>query len=154
MKEKTCCFTGHRKLLQEEYEQIEKRLTHEILKLIKQGVTHFEAGGALGFDTLCAVTVIKLRKIYPHIKLILVIPCENQTKNWKCSDIETYLNIKKQADQIKVLSPFYYKGCMHVRNRYLVDQSRFCICYLRKAVGGTAYTIRYAKEKGLNIINL
>ena len=43
---------------------------------------------------------------------------------------------------------------MHQRNRALVDRSAFCICYLRTQTGGTAYTVRYAREKGLKIWNL
>ena len=29
-----------------------------------------------------------------------------------------------------------------------------CVCYLNRESGGTAYTVRYAKRKGLEIINL
>ena len=43
---------------------------------------------------------------------------------------------------------------MFKRNRHLVDNSSVCVCYLTKDSGGTAYTVRYAKEKGLEIVNL
>ena len=43
---------------------------------------------------------------------------------------------------------------MHKRNRHLVDNSSVCVCYLNKENGGTAYTVRYAGKKGLEIINL
>jgi len=29
-----------------------------------------------------------------------------------------------------------------------------CVCYLTEATGGTAYTVNYAKEKNLWVINL
>ena len=29
-----------------------------------------------------------------------------------------------------------------------------CVCYLNRESGGTAYTVRYAGKKGLEIINL
>ena len=45
-------------------------------------------------------------------------------------------------------------GCMHVRNRHLVDFSSYCICYQTKETGGTAYTVNYAKENGLIIYNV
>ena len=43
---------------------------------------------------------------------------------------------------------------MHRRNRHLVDHSGTCICYLTRSTGGTAYTVDYARKKGLRIINV
>ena len=40
------------------------------------------------------------------------------------------------------------------RNRYLVDNSSLCICYLTRQTGGTAYTVRYAESKGVTVLNL
>ena len=40
------------------------------------------------------------------------------------------------------------------RNRHLVDHSGTCICYLTRSAGGPAYTVDYARKKGLRIINL
>lgn len=48
----------------------------------------------------------------------------------------------------------YTQGCMHKRNRHLVDNSSVCICYLTKESGGTAYIVKYAKERGLEVINV
>ena len=48
----------------------------------------------------------------------------------------------------------YTRGCMHERNRHLVDNSSVCVCYLNRESGGTAYTVDYAKKQGLEIINL
>ena len=40
------------------------------------------------------------------------------------------------------------------RNRHLVDNSTYCICYLTHYKGGTYFTYNYEKEKGLNVINI
>lgn len=37
MRDRTCCFTGHRKIPSEQYTQIARRLRCEIVKLIEQG---------------------------------------------------------------------------------------------------------------------
>lgn len=111
-------------------------------------------GGAIGFDTLAAQTVLKLRKQYPHIKLILVLPCLAQTRGWREDDIKIYEEIKAQADQVVYTSQEYTRGCMHKRNRHLVDHSGICICYLTEDHGGTAYTVKYAGKRQLQIINL
>ena len=115
---------------------------------------YFGAGGALGFDTLAAQAVLKLKERYPDIKLILVLPCKTQTSGWRQTDIDEYERIKAAADKVVYTSEVYYRGCMHKRNRHLVDNSSLCICYLTEDRGGTYYTVNYAKENGLQIINL
>lgn len=105
MKEQTCCFTGHRKIPAGEVPWLQRRLKKEIIRLVeKEGVCYFGAGGALGFDTLAAQTVLKLKKRYPQIKLILVLPCENQTAGWKEEDIAAYESIKHRCDKYIYMS--------------------------------------------------
>ena len=48
----------------------------------------------------------------------------------------------------------YTPDCMHRRNRHLVDHSGICICDLTRNSGGTAYTVDYARRKGLCVINI
>ena len=43
---------------------------------------------------------------------------------------------------------------MFERNRMLVNGSDICIVYLASSKGGTAYTVSYAKEKGVEVVNL
>lgn len=154
MIEKTCCFTGHRNIPPEQFSILSKRLEDALIFFIGQGYRYFGAGGALGFDTLAAQTVLNLRQRYPKIKLILVLPCKDQTLHWSPQEVAEYERIKAAADKVVYTSERYNDGCMHKRNRHLVDHSGLCICYLSKPVGGTAYTVNYAKEKGLRICNL
>lgn len=154
MPEKICCFTGHRNLPPLKVNQVAQRLERAITQLLPSGTQYFMAGGAMGFDTLAAQAVLKLHKQFPHIKLILVLPCLSQTKGWQDNDIKIYEEIKAQADQVIYTSEEYTRGCMHKRNRYLVDHSSTCICYLTEDHGGTAYTVKYADKRHLQIINL
>ncbi len=154
MRERTCCFTGHRRILQTELEGIEKRLKATITELYSHGVVYYGAGGALGFDTIAAETVLRLREKYPELRLILVLPCLNQTKGWKAGDITKYNEIKRQANKVVYTSQEYTPDCMLKRNRHLVDYSSVCVCYQTQNRGGTAYTVRYAAANGLNVINI
>lgn len=153
-KEKTCCFTGHRKIPLEEYQKIEINLKILLTKLINNGIIYFCTGGALGFDTLVAKIILLLKKDYPQIKLTLILPCIDQTKNWKTKDIQIYKYIKEHCDDVIYTSKEYSNGCMFKRNRRFVDNSSICICYLTKQKGGTYYTVNYAKSKGLKVINI
>lgn len=154
MREKTCCFTGHRQIPAREAEVIQKRLETTVTSLYQRGVCYYGAGGARGFDTLAALTVLRLRKTCPGMKLILVLPCLSQARGWLNRDIDLYESIKTQANKVVYTSREYFSGCMHKRNRHLVDHSSVCVCYLTRQTGGTAYTVDYAKACGLNIINL
>lgn len=154
MKNKTVCFTGHRKIPQTDYEKISVRLRITLLNLISEGYCYFGVGGALGFDTLAAKTVLDLKNEYPQIKLILVLPYFSQTRGWQDSDIKIYEYIKSCADKVRYTSDTYFSGCMKKRNRHLVDNSSVCTCYLTKNKGGTYYTVNYAEMNGLQIINI
>jgi len=153
-KEKTCCFTGHRQISQSEVNNIKEKLKQTILGLYGLGVVYFGSGGALGFDTLAAQCVLELKQIYPRLKLIMVLPCKEQAYRWSNNDKAVYSIILRHADKTTYTSEHYSQYCMHVRNRHLVDSSYYCICYLNKSTGGTAYTVSYAINKGLKIINL
>ncbi len=154
MKNKTCCFTGHRELPEHQIPTIRKKLNREISHLIENGYRYFGAGGAVGFDTVAAQEVLSLKEIYPQIKLILVLPCREQDKFWNENDRKSYEKIRKQADKTVYTSKAYEKGCMQKRNRHLIDHSSICISYLTASSGGTFYTVRYARQRGLKIINL
>lgn len=153
-KENTCCFTGHRKIAPAQQMVVAERLRDTVEKLICGGFTEFLAGGALGFDTMAAQCVLSLKEKYPHIRLVLALPCVTQTKGWSAEDVLVYENIKQQADEVVYTSQEYTRGCMFKRNRYLVDHSSVCVTYLTGNKGGTAYTVAYAHQKGLNVINL
>lgn len=151
---RTCCFTGHRQIPPEQRTEITNRLERVITNLYQKGIRYYGAGGALGFDTIAAQTVIRMREICPGIKLILVLPCLTQARGWKPKNVAEYERIKAEADKIVYTAQQYTPDCMHRRNRHLVNNSSVCICYLTRNSGGTAYTVNYAETHGLRIINL
>jgi len=154
MRRLTCCFTGHRVIYKEDAKIIENDLADIIESLIKEGLIYFGVGGALGFDMYAAETVIELKKKYPSIRLILVLPCREYDKFWTDSQKERYTEIKKSSDKVLYTEEDYFPGCMQKRNRHLVDHSSVCVAYVRKMTGGTAYTVNYALKQGLKLINI
>lgn len=154
MKEKTCCFTGHREIDAKDRNTLKSKLTDTVRACISEGYRYFGVGGALGFDTLAATVVLSLKGEFPNIALILVLPCPEQTKYWKAEDVAVYEDIMRRADKCVYTADHYFGGCMQKRNRHLVDESSACIAYLRRESGGTAYTVRYAEEKGVKVFYL
>lgn len=161
--ENALCFSGHRsEKLPQSKEQIEKlkvRLWEEIDEAIANGVNTFYFGACYGFDLLCADVLLKRRKVIkPNdpkaITLIAVIPFEEQAKNWDEANRDKYYDILQQCDEALMLNTYYRPGCYNQRNRYMVDHSSKMICYYDGSKGGTAYTVKYAEQKNLQIKNL
>lgn len=150
------CFTGHRHILEKHIQILPVRLERTIINLIQLGYKSFIAGGAVGFDMIAAETVLLAQKYNPDIKLFLALPCRNQTARWKNpSDIERYNRLLTQANDIYYIQDTYTGTCMHKRNRWMVDHSAVCVAYLNNtARGGTVYTVNYANEQNLPVVNL
>ena len=149
-----CCFTGHRKLPPNKIEDIVTRLSAEIDRLIGLGVTEFMAGGALGFDHIASAMIIAKREMGQNVRLILALPCRDQDKHWTAEQKQMYQNLLSEADEIRYISEEYSMGCMKKRNRYMVSNSAYCICALLSNRSGTGQTVRYARQKGVAVINV
>ena len=154
MRAQTCCFTGHRDIPQDQEQEIRRRLEGVLRCFIEKGIRYFGSGGARGFDLMAADVVLQLKKEFPHIRLIMVLPCRDQTRGWRGEDIRYYESILAQADKVVYIQEKYSPDCMQKRNRHLVDYSFVCVAYCTRDTGGTANTIRYARQKGLKIIHL
>ena len=151
---KIACFTGHREIYKEDSNTIRQRLCDVILSLINDGYTEFRAGGALGFDMLAEDCVLELKKQYPQISLVIYAPCLDQSKYFSESEKKEYMRLITAADKRRCLAEKYYDGCMLDRNRVMVNGCSVCVAYKRKNTGGTAYTVRYAKEQGVLVIEI
>lgn len=141
-KEQTATFIGHKECYGVSCEKVRE----EIIKLIESGVTDFLSGGMGSFDWMCARIVFELKKIYPHIHNYLVIP---------------YLtfNILEEKYFDSIIYPegfekYHFKSDIPARNKYLVDNSAYAICYVAHGWGGAAQTFEKAVKKGLTVINL
>mgnify|MGYP004471893115 CR=1 FL=1 len=156
---KTACFTGHRDI-DADISALSSLLCSVLDRLIiEQSVTDFYAGGAIGFDTLAADTVLRLREMYPQVKLHLVLPCSNadQTKGWTAEQVTDFNRILGLADSVEYISDRYYNGCMKDRNSRLVElATECCISYWNphNIRSGTGQTVRMAQSKGIRVINL
>ena len=152
--EQTCCFTGHRIIANEKKKAVFNRTREVVVSLIEKGVRYFGVGGAIGYDTIAAHVILSLKEEYPFIKLIVVCPCKNQDLKWNEVDKRVYRDILNSADKVVVLADTYYDGCMQARNKHLVDNSQYCVCYLKRRWGGTYKTVKYAEKINKTLLNI
>ena len=141
-KEQTATFIGHKECYGVSSEQVRE----EIIKLIENGVTDFLSGGMGSFDWMCTRIVFELKKTYPHIHNYLIIPYLTFT-----------ILEEKYFDSIiypEGFEKYHFKSAIPARNKYLVDNSAYAICYVTHGWGGAAQTFEKAVKKGLTVINL
>ena len=153
MTELTCMFTGHRELPRDTA-RLEAALERSIAELYGRGARDFLCGGAIGFDMLAAEVVLALRRQVLDARLVLLLPCRNHDRFFSARDKERLRELIERADRVTYVSEQYHAGCMHERNRALVAGADVCVCWFVKSGTGTAYTVRHAAERGLEIINL
>lgn len=158
IRHKTCCFTGHRSLEGADPGALGEAICGEVSTLYRFGFDTYLAGGALGFDTLAAREILRM-KLYPdfdRLKLALVLPYLGQESRWAPMDRAMYDYIKGRADEVIYTGDVYANGLLLRRNRYMVDHSAHCIAFLdeERSRGGTLYTVRYARQHGVGVTNL
>ena len=151
----TAAFTGHRWYDFSQREALKARLKSAIISAHRQGITNFLTGMAIGFDLLAAEAVLEMRRSLPDITLTAVIPCLEQSKNFSPSNKQLYKSILARATHTIILSHDYHPRCFLERNRFMVEHSSLLIAsYDGRPGGGTAWTVRHARQQGKPIINI
>lgn len=155
MKEKSCCFTGHRKIDSLKVDYINEITRNTIIDLIEnKDVSIFYNGMAIGFDLLAARIVVELKDIYPYIQLICVIPFKGQENHWNGGNRNLYKNILGSSNErIYIQETFTYSAYQR-RNVFMVDNSKYVIAFFDGSRGGTKNTLDYAKRYKTEIINI
>jgi len=159
-REQTCCFTGHRVIAARLREEVIAAVDRSVMELYHAGYRYFMAGGALGFDMLAETEVLRAARFDEDIKLILALPCRDQTARWEgmpgyLDHLRQYKHLLGMADCVIYVNDFYTDTCMQERNRYMVDRSSACIAYYSgHSRSGTGQTYRMAEADGLEIRNL
>ena len=158
---KTLCVTGHRPDSLPWKKDTQSPLCKDFILSLKQnikfaianGCRHFIAGGALGVDTLFALTVIELKDEGEDITLEIAVPCKTQAQSWSEANKSIYSYILSRADEVTYLAENYYVFCMQKRNEYMVNKSDCVLCcYNGKKSGGTYNTIKLAQKMNKKLL--
>lgn len=153
----TCCFTGHRDLPAShtpERAALLSALEAAVNDTHAAGCRHFLVGGAKGFDLLAGEWILARKKVDPSVTLSVYVPYRGQANAYSPDDRERYHALLNDADEVLYLSETYRPGCMRKRNARMVNDSRFCIAYVRKSRSGSAQTMRMAEAKGLTVLRI
>ncbi len=157
--DKSVCFTGHRpEKLPDNIcfhstarRIIQSVLYYEILIAIKDGYDTFITGMQRGIDLWAAEIVMELKAKH-RLKLAAVLPYAGMGESFSSpADKWLYNRVLSSADEVIPLSEKYHKGCMSMRNRFMVEHSSRIIAVIDDEKSGTGQTLRYAEKKQLEL---
>ena len=142
---KSCFFIGHR----EADERLLPCLISTIEKLVSQEkVTCFYVGGYGGFDRVAAGAVKQIKKRYPEVMLIRVLPYHPAER-----PIETPYGFDGTC---------YPAGMEKVPRRYaivqankrMVDHVDWLVAYVCHGASNSRKVLEYAQKRGIHCINI
>lgn len=155
---KKICFIGHRHIYN--YKEIREKLYNIVEEEIKNGCKFFTMGTHGEFDEMALSVCRKLRKVYTDIEIEIVItsfktiepiidhdPIFGNEKYIPYSDVKTIMyDIEEE----------HYKRKIVKSNQQMIDNCDTLICYVNttRIYGGAILAYKYAKKKGLQIVNL
>ena len=146
----TVAFTGRRTYSGEADEE----LRMVVCDLCEQGFTRFLCGMSWGFDLAAARVVIECREQYPSVKLVAVEPFAEFRAMFSGEAAALYDKVLAEADERVVVGENDKMAYMR-RNDFLVDNASIVVAWWEgNQRGGTAYTVKRARKKRLEIINL
>lgn len=143
-KNSTAVFIGNRDC----YGVNTAHIREAIIHAINSGITTFLSGGQGYFDEICATIVHQLKREYPNINNVLVIPY----RNFKIFDKNIFDEIIYPFDKLEE-SYLSYRVAIPERNRIIVSWSSMAISYVYRN-GGASKTLELAKKANLEIIDL
>jgi len=135
-----CTFFGHKDC----YGLDAQALKNAIEGLIGEDVDTFYVGNQGGFDGMVYSSLRQLREAYPHICVSVVL---------------AYLPGEKregedQSDTVYPEIEGHPKFAIERRNKWMIEASNCCLCYINHTWGGAYKFARMAKNRGLQVINL
>ena len=153
MKDHTCCFLGHRKII--ETKELIQELTETIKKLITdKDVDTFLFGSKSSFDDLCLEIVTKLKEDHPHIKRVYVrAEYPDISDDYKAYLLKRYEQTYYPADVLGAGKAVYIE-----RNYEMINKSRYCIFYYDEKCAPTArksgckLALEYARKQHKEIM--
>lgn len=111
----------------------------------------FNLGGCIGADMWVAQECVN-QKIPFH--LYLPFPADVQSRKWTADDANRLNEHVLAAKSVSIVGKYYLVQNYHIRDRLIVDNSHFVVCFWEgRRSGGTYNTIKYAVEVGKQVLN-
>ena len=135
-----CTFYGHREC----YSLDEQVLIDAIEDLIRKGVDTFYVGNQGQFDSAVYASLKRLRKKHQRIRVCVVLAYLPTEKN-EYNDLTDTMYPEIEG---------HPKFAIERRNRWMIEASDYCLCYINHTWGGAYKFAHLVKRRGKAVINL
>ena len=142
---KICTFFGHR----DAPESIRSQIFFCLEDLIvEEKMDTFYLGNNGNFDRMVKAALLHLQKLYPHISCYIVLAYVPGEKG--------EFGIKEDMPTIfpDGLETVPRRFAISHRNKWMVNQAEYVVCYIERSWGGAVQFVKMAKRKGKKVINL
>lgn len=112
------------------------------------GVTEFYVNMEYGIPFWSAETICALKN-YNDIHLHIVIPYENQTRDWHEDLRDRYYKVHESADNIEFASSDYNDDCYNEADEAMADESDIVLIFGEKSEN--FYIAEYAKKNEITV---
>ncbi len=149
---KSCYFAGYGKAKITAY--IDSVTDRELQRLISKGVTRFYTVGEQGFDMLCAMKVLELKKSAPQLELHMLTACPPQMFCGERSEEEqvVYNILLHCADSTHQLDFGCRSDCQERLGRYLAECCDYCLSF--GACDTVPQWVQLAENAGVSIVDI
>ncbi len=143
----TCSFFGHRDSPAEIYQLIRKQIERLILE---ENTRLFYFRGYGRFGAMAARAANSLKKEYPFIKLICVMPYIERLETYD-EYIENNFDGSLYPHGLEFV---HRKYAISFRNRWIAVNSDFMIAYVKHEYGGAFQAMKMAANNGAHVFNI
>lgn len=155
MKNKICCFFGHREIENENELKVKIKQQIEAL-IVNEEIYIFLFGSKSAFDDLCYLVTTELKQKYPHIQRVYVrAEYPYISEHYKNYLLESYEDAYYPQKILNSGRASYVE-----RNYEMIDKSCVCVVYYnseyapKSRKSGTQIAYNYALKKKKKIINI
>ena len=112
----------------EDEAQLRQKVLSQIMQLIAEGCTDFYMNSERGVPLLAAEAVCMLRQ-RAEIRLHLMIPHEEQCRNWTEYDRDRYYAVHALADTVTFVRTQFSPYCYQEADRRMAEQSDVIVVF-------------------------
>lgn len=130
------------------YAYIKKRLREAIWQAYCEGADEFYVNCEYGIPLWAAEIICGLKK-YNRMKLHIVVPYEEQCRDWSEDLRDRYYDVHEQSDSVRFAAYGYTDGCYEKADEIMADSSDKIMVFGEKQY--PAYIAGYAEDNDIPV---
>ncbi len=128
---------------------IKDNLTELIWEYHRKGATEFYINCEYGIPLWAGETICSMKK-HLDITLSIILPCEEQCRNWSEEQRDRYYAVNRQCDYASMVRCAEAEEGCELAEKMMIDSADTVIIYAKSPESTHAY--RYALENEKNIV--